>query len=142
METVRQVLDRQAGELATIAPEATMLDALRLMAERNIGSVVVLEGGGLAGLLTERDYARKVVLAGRRSADTSVRDVMATEVPCATLAQRVDECMAIMTEARVRHLPVLEGDRLVGIVSIGDLVRSTIADQEQTIDDLKRYIHS
>lgn len=142
MQTVGQLLTKASGGLATIDPSATVLDALRLMAERNIGAVLIMEGSKLVGIFTERHYARKVILEGRQSVDTPVRDVMSTELYSVQPSQSVDECMALMTERFVRHLPV-EGDgQLIGIVSIGDLVKSTIAEQEQTIDELTRYIGS
>jgi CBS domain-containing protein len=142
MQTVRQLLAKSTGSLVTIGPDATVLDALRLMADRNIGAILITDGVRLVGIFTERHYARKVILAGRQSIDTPVRDVMSTELYSVTPDQTVDECMSLMTDRFVRHLPVKEGDELVGIVSIGDLVRSTIAEQEQTIDELTRYIGS
>jgi len=141
METVRQLLEEHTGGTVQVAPDATVLDALRLMAERNVGSVVVMEGDRLAGIVTERDYARKVVLEGRQSSDTPVRDVMSANVTCVTPDRTVAECMSLMSDGRFRHLPVLENDRLVGIISIGDLVRSTIEDQKRTIDELTQYIN-
>ncbi|NND89387.1 MAG: CBS domain-containing protein [Granulosicoccus sp.] len=142
MQTVRQLLAKAEGDLATVKPDATVLDALRLMAERNIGAVLITDNGKLLGIFTERHYARKVILEGRQSVDTPVRDVMSTELYWVRPDQKVDECMAMMTGNFVRHLPVMEDDKLIGIVSIGDLVKSTIADQEQTIDELTRYIGS
>lgn len=142
MQTVGQLLTKSSGGLATIDPSATVLDALRLMAERNIGAVLVLEGSKLVGIFTERHYARKVILEGRQSVDTPVRDVMSTELYTVEPSQSVDECMALMTDRFVRHLPVVGDGQLIGIVSIGDLVKSTIAEQEQTIDELTRYIGS
>jgi len=142
METVRQIIDRSQTDLAYVAPDASVLDALRLMAERNISSVLIMEGDKLVGIVTERDYARKVVLEGRQSVNTAVRDVMSANIIHVTADQSVDDCMGIMTRRKIRHLPVMEGDRLIGLVSIGDLVKSTIADQEQTIEELTRYINN
>ena len=142
METVRQLLAKSTGSPVTIEPDATVLDALRMMADRNIGAILITDGGKLAGIFTERHYARKVILAGRQSIDTPVRDVMSTDLYCVSLDKTVDECMSLMTNSFVRHLPVVDGDDLVGIVSIGDLVKSTIARHEQTIDELTRYIGS
>lgn len=142
METVRQVLDRSQAGVIDVAPDATVLDALQLMAERDIGSVLVVENGSLAGILTERHYARNVILQGRQSASTLVRDVMSRKLYPVAPDQKVSECMALMTEHQIRHLPVMDGEQLVGIVSIGDLVKSTIAEQAETIDELTRYIHS
>jgi len=141
MQTVRQLLETHTGGTVTIAPDATVLDALRLMAERNVGSVVVMDGERIAGIVTERDYARKVVLEGRQSSDTPVRDVMTTGVTCVTPDRTVAGCMSLMTDGHFRHLPVLENERLIGIISIGDLVRSTIDDQKRTIDELTHYIN-
>lgn len=142
MQTVGQLLTKASGGLATIDPSATVLDALRLMAERNIGAVLIMEGSNLVGIFTERHYARKVILEGRQSVDTPVRDVMSTELYKVEPSQSVDECMALMTDRFVRHLPVVGDGQLIGIVSIGDLVKSTIAQHEQTIDELTRYIGS
>jgi CBS domain-containing protein len=142
MQTVGQLLTKASGGLATVDPNATVLDALRLMAERNIGAVLVMEGSKLLGIFTERHYARKVILEGRQSVDTPVRDVMSTELYTVEPSQSVDECMSLMTDKFVRHLPVMGEGQLIGIVSIGDLVKSTIAEQEQTIDELTRYIGS
>ena len=118
-----------------------MFDALKLMAELNIGSLVVLEDEKLAGIITERHYAREVVLKGKTSRGTLVRDIMSTKVDCARPDQSVEECMAIMTARAVRHLPVLEHERLVGIVSIGDMVNSVIEDQRFTIEQLEHYVY-
>ena len=142
MQTVGQILTKAKGGLVTIEPEATVLDALRVMAERNIGAILITQGGNLLGIFTERHYARKVILEGRQSVDTPVRDVMSTEMFPVEPSQSVDDCMSLMTEHRVRHLPVMGGGQLIGIVSIGDLVKATIAAQEQTIDELTRYIGS
>lgn len=140
MNTVGQLLETKKDDVVTIGPDATVLDAVRLMAERDIGSVVVVNDQSLVGILTERHYARNVILAGKRSETTSVSDVMSSSVVCVSPAHTVDECMALMTENRIRHLPVLEGKSLVGVVSIGDLVRSRIEDQEQVINQLTQYI--
>ena len=141
MKTVRELLEAKTGEVVTIGPDATVLDAVRLMADRDIGSVAIVEGERLIGVLTERHYARDVILAGRRSETTAVRDDMSSDLVPVSLESTVDTCMALMTERRIRHLPVLESERLLGIVSIGDLVRSKLADQEQTIDQLTQYIN-
>ena len=140
MTTVQQLLDQKGHEVLTIGPEATVLDAIQKMAEENVGSLVVLEEGNLAGLITERHYARNVFLKGRSSPKTLVRDVMSTRVVCARLEQTVEECMAVMTEKAVRHLPVLEKKQLVGMISIGDLVKNIIRDQKFIIEQLEHYI--
>lgn len=142
METVKQIIDRSQAELALVEPNATVLEALQLMATRNVGSVLVVHEGALCGIVTERDYARKVILQGRQSGNTPVSDVMSTEVIHVTPEQTVDDCMGIMTRRKIRHLPVMDDKQLVGLVSIGDLVKSTIAEQEQTIEELTRYINN
>lgn len=139
---VRDLLAQKDGEVITLDPEATVLDAVRLMAEQDIGSVAIVEGERLVGVLTERHYARNVILAGRRSDATAVREVMSAELHPVSPDETVDRCMALMTEHRIRHLPVLVDERLVGIVSIGDLVRSRIAEQKAEIDQLTQYIQS
>lgn len=142
MGTVRQVLDEKGHQVWSIAPDATVYDALALMAEQDIGSLAVLQDGRLVGLISERDYARKVILKGRHSKDTPVRDIMAVRMPYAEPEQTVEECMAIVTDQRVRHLPVLEDGHLIGIVSIGDLVKAIIDEQQFIIDQLVHYINS
>ena len=141
MTTIKQVLDNKGYDVRFIHPEASVFDALKLMAELNIGSLVVLEDEKLAGIITERHYAREVVLKGKTSRGTLVRDIMSTKVDCARPDQSVEECMAIMTARAVRHLPVLEHERLVGIVSIGDMVNSVIEDQRFTIEQLEHYVY-
>jgi len=140
MKTIHALLDEKGHEVTCIDPDATVFDALRRMADDNIGSVVVLEEGKVIGLLSERDYARNVILKGRTSQDTRVRDIMATRVPCVSPQQTLEECMALMTEKRVRHLPVMDGDKLLGLISIGDLVKSIISEQQIIIGHLERYI--
>lgn len=142
MKTVRQLLQSKGGQVHTIAPDAKVIEALRLMAEKEIGALAVVEGGRLAGMISERDYARKVTLQGKSSHDLPVREIMTAKVHTVQPGSTVDECMAMMTEKRVRHLPVLDGDRLCGILSIGDLVKEVIAEQQRTIRELETYIHS
>jgi CBS domain-containing protein len=141
MTTVKHVLDQKGHHVHFIHPDASVFDALKMMAENNIGSLVVLEGGKLVGVITERHYAREIVLKGRTSPGTLVRDIMSTKVIYARPDQSVEECMAVMTARAVRHLPVLEGGRLVGIVSIGDMVKSVIDDQKFMIEQLEHFIH-
>lgn len=140
MNTVKEVLESKGSEVWTIAPDALVIDALKLMAEKEIGALAVMEEAKLVGIVSERDYARKVILKGRASHDTRVRDIMATRVICTQPDQTVEECMALMTDKRVRHLPVMSDGNLVGIVSVGDMVKSIIADQRFVIDQLIRYI--
>jgi len=142
MRTVRQLLESKAPEVHAIGPDAPVIDAIRLMAQKRIGAVVVLERGALAGILSERDYARKVVLEGRSSKDTPVRDIMTAEVVTVGLADTVPACMQLVTERRIRHLPVVDGEAVLGVVSIGDLVKAVIEDQQAELDQLQRYITS
>ncbi len=140
--TAQQVLARKAQRLLSIAPDATVFDALTLMATHDIGSLVVLDGERLAGIFSERDYARQVVLLGKSSKETRVRDIMTHKVLCVRPDQTVNECMALMTEKRVRHLPVLEHKKVIGVISIGDVVKEVISGQQQMIEQLEQYIHS
>lgn len=142
MKTVKQLLSAKGGEIFSIRPDAKVIEALELMAEKDVGALVVLEGARLVGIISERDYARKVRLHGKWSHDIPVRDIMTAGVITVDPVRTVEECMALVTQHRVRHLPVCEKDRLVGIVSIGDLVKEVIAEQEETIKQLESYIHS
>ena len=139
-DTVSAVLRRKNRKVIAIAPDASVYDAISLMAENSIGALLVVSNGILVGILSERDYARKVVLQSRSSKDTPVCDIMATPVITVTPAHTVEECMRLMTDRRIRHLPVVEGDTIAGIVSIGDLVRSVITIQGETIQFLQEYI--
>jgi CBS domain-containing protein len=138
--TVRQILELKGAGYLSIAPEAPVFAALTLMAEKNVGALLVLEGERLVGILSERDYARKVVLLGKSSRNTSVREIMSTRVLYVRPEQTMDECMALMTDKRIRHLPVLEEGRVSGIVSMGDVVKAVIADQSFAIQQLEQYI--
>lgn len=142
MKTVRQLLQVKGGAVHAISPDSRVFEALELMANKEIGALVVVDGGVLAGILSERDYARKVILHGKSSHDIPVREIMTRHVVTVSPTQTVDQCMALMTSKRIRHLPVIDGGALVGLVSIGDLVKEVIADQEQTIRQLESYIHS
>jgi CBS domain-containing protein len=141
METVQQLLDEMGHEVCSVHSDDSVFDAIKKMADKNVGSLVVLEDDQIVGIITERHYARHVVLEGKSSSETPVRQIMATPVICARTDQTIAECMAVMTEKRIRHLPVVDQKRLVGLVSIGDLVKSTIDDQEFTIEQLIHYIH-
>lgn len=141
MTTVKHVLEQKGRDVRSIGPDATVFDALQMMEAYNIGAVVVLDGERLVGIMSERDYARQIVLKGKKSPNTAVRDIMSTEVICARLDQTVEACMAVMTARGIRHLPVLEHKRVVGIISIGDMVRSVIDDQKFIIEQLEHYIH-
>jgi CBS domain-containing protein len=140
METVRQLLDKKGQEVWSVNPDDSVFDAIKKMASKNIGSLVVLVDDHIVGIITERHYARHVILEGKSSPETPVRDIMTTPVVCARTNQTIPECMAVMTKERVRHLPVVDQNRVVGLVSIGDLVKSIIADQEFTIEQLIHYI--
>ena len=142
MRSVRHLLESKAPEVFAIGPDAPVIDAIRLMAEKRIGAVVVMDGGRLAGILSERDYARKIVLQGRSSATTPVRDIMTADVVTVGLQDNIERCMQIVTERRIRHLPVVDGDAVLGVVSIGDLVKAVIEDQQLQLDQLQRYIAS
>ena len=141
MKTIRQLLQAKGGVVFSVAPDVRVFDALKLMADKDIGALVVMDGSRLAGILSERDYARKVILKGKSSHDILVREIMTEKVLTVRPDQTVEECMGLMTSKRVRHLPVAEGDRLIGLLSIGDLVKEVIAAQEQTIKELESYIH-
>lgn len=140
MLTVRTILQHKGSAVHHVAPDATVLDALRAMATHNCGALVVLEGGRAIGMLSERDYARKVVLMGRVSKDTQVREIMDEDVVHVPLDLGVDECMALMTTRRARHLLVGEGARMVGLISIGDVVKALLDDQKFAIEQLEKYI--
>ena len=140
MKTVKQILDTKGDQVWSITPDQSVFDALKLMGEKEIGALAVMEGDKLVGIISERDYARKVILKGRTSRDTLIKEIMTAQVIAIHLAQTVEECMELMTEKRIRHLPVVEQDRLIGMVSIGDLVKSIIDEQQFMIEQLETYI--
>jgi CBS domain-containing protein len=140
MVTVRQLLNRKGSEVLSISPKATVREALTLMASRNVGALMVLDKGELVGVITERDYARKVILMGRTSKDTRVEEVMSTELTTVRPDQSVTDCMELMTDKRIRHLPVVDDSGLCGVISIGDVVMSVISVQASTIEHLEGYI--
>jgi CBS domain-containing protein len=140
MASIKQVLQSKGHDICSIGPDASVYDAIAKMAQEEVGALVVLEGESLVGVVSERDYARKVVLQGRSSRDTKIRDIMTTRVAYARPDQSVEECMATMTEKRIRHLPVMEGDKLLGVISIGDLVKSIMEEQQHVIEQLEQYI--
>jgi CBS domain-containing protein len=140
MKRVRDVLQVKGSEVFTIEPDASVYDAIKIMADQRIGALVVLQGEHLVGLISETDYARKIVLQGRTSANTRVREIMTDRVLYVSPDQDISECMALMTEKRFRHLPVMDNDQLAGLISIGDLVKSIIDEQLFTIEQLERYI--
>ena len=138
--TVRQLLATKGNDVWTMSPETKVLEALELMAEKNIGAILVLTEGQLWGVMSERDYARKIVLEGKSSSSTPVSEIMTRPVLVVHPDQTIDKCMALMTDKRLRHLPVVENDQLVGMVSIGDVVKTIVADQEFMLDQLETYI--
>lgn len=140
MTTAHDILRYKGHTVHSVRPDDSVLSALGAMAEHDIGAVLVVEGDELVGILTERDYARKVALMGRASRDSPVRAIMTADIVCIPSNRTVEECMALMTERRCRHLPVVENGRVIGLVSIGDLVKATIDEQEFTINQLKNYI--
>jgi CBS domain-containing protein len=142
MRTIDQILKEKGPALYAIGPDDPVLDAIRLMAEKHVGALLVIKGATLVGILSERDYARKVVLLGRSSADTPVSQIMSSPVTTVTRTASVNTCLEMMTDRRIRHLPVVEHDRVLGMLSIGDLVKAVIDDQRHTIEDLERFIRS
>lgn len=142
MMTVSELLEQKGGVVWTITPSASVFEALKVVAEKSVGALVVMEGADLVGIISERDYVRKVILEGRSSKDTSCRDIMTKEVCYVSPERTLDECMVLMTEKRIRHLPVLEDQKLVGIVSIGDCVKAIVSKQKFIIEQLESYIRS
>jgi CBS domain-containing protein len=141
MKSAAQVLKSKPEQsVYSVTPSTSILDAVKLMAEKNIGALLVVEGSKIVGMITERDYARKVVLMGRTSRESAVRDIMSSPVLYVRPSHTNEECMALMTDNRVRHLPVLDGDKLLGLISIGDLVKDIISEQRFIIEQLKHYI--
>ena len=141
MKTVAQMLERKPGGVTSINPGAAVIDALKLFAEKDIGAVLVMDGTRLVGIFSERDYARKVALKGKSAVDTLVSEIMTREVVFVTPAQTNEDCMALMTQKHIRHLPVVDNDRVLGVLSIGDLVKDAISEQQFIISQLEHYIH-
>ena len=140
MKLVKHLLDRKGRQIISVRPEDTVLDAIRVMAEKNIGAVVVMQDDELRGIMSERDYARKVIVKGRASNETPVSDIMTSNVLTTSDSETVNNCMEMMTEKKIRHLPVVDDGRIVGMISIGDLVQAIIADQQEEIQQLESYI--
>ena len=140
MKLVKHLLDSKGRDIVSIVADASVLDAIKTMAERSIGSLLVMDGDELKGIVTERDYARKVIVKGRSSKSTQVQEIMTADVRTATPDQTVNHCMTIMTERSIRHLPVVENGTVVGLISIGDLVQAIISDQQEEIQQLEQYI--
>jgi CBS domain-containing protein len=141
MLTVRHLLEQKDRAVRAVAPDDPVLEAIRAMAEHHVGALLVMQNNELLGIVSERDYARKVILLGRSSADTAVREIMTSPVVTVSPLSTLDECMRLIAERRVRYLPVVENGRTVGVVSIGDLVKATIEEQQRTIEQLESYIH-
>ncbi|MBS1657791.1 MAG: CBS domain-containing protein [Chitinophagales bacterium] len=137
---VRDILHRKGTELFTVTPDASVLDALKLMSEKNIGGVLIMDGQFLKGIFTERDYARKIVLKGKNSADIKISEVMVTGLITVSSESTTSECMKLMTDRTIRHLPVVDEGKLVGLISIGDVVKAVIEEQQQVIQHLEQYI--
>ena len=140
MKLVQHLLDRKGRELISIVQDASVFDAIKLMADRAVGSLLVMDGRDLKGIVTERDYARKVIVKGRSSESTEVGEIMSTDIVTATSRQTLNECMTLMTDRRIRHLPIVDDDEVVGMISIGDLVQAIISDQQEEIEQLEQYI--
>jgi CBS domain-containing protein len=140
MKLVQHLLDSKGREIISVTAESSVLDAIKIMAERAIGSLLVMQGDELLGIVTERDYARKVIVKGRSSETTAVGEIMTAKVRTATINDTVNNCMAIMTERRIRHLPVVDDGKVIGMISIGDLVQAIISDQQEEIEHLEHYI--
>lgn len=140
--TIRSVLKRKGSEVWFVMPDKTVYEAIERMAEKAVGALLVISDGKLVGIISERDYARKVILKGRSSRTTFVREIMTSPVISVTSGQSVDECMDIMTRNRIRHLPIIENDQVLGVISIGDLVKWLVSEQEETIVHLQNYISS
>ncbi len=140
MKTVEQILDAKGSDVWSITPDASVLEAIKLMAEKEVGALLVMTGEKPVGIVSERDYARKVILKGRSSQETPIQDIMTTHVVCVSPEQSIEDCMALMTAKHIRHLPVMDGEQLRGMLSIGDLVKAVIAEQKLVIKELERYI--
>lgn len=142
MKTVQQLLESKRYSVVSVAPSSTVLEALKVMAEKEIGAVIVIDDGHLVGIFSERDYARKVVLQGKSSKDTPVREIMTEKVVCVRQEQTIEDCMGLMTDKRIRHLPVLEHKKVIGVISIGDVVKEMLSEKEFVIKQLESYIHN
>jgi len=141
-DTVREILRKKGQDVWFIAPESSVYKAIEMMADKHVGALVVIATEKLVGIISERDYARKVILHGKASKDTTVEEIMTHKVVCVRPEQSVEECMAVMTDKRVRHLPVLKDKKVLGVISIGDVVKEVISEQRYTIEQLEHYIHN
>lgn len=141
MKRIQTLLKKKGYDVWSIAPDASVYDAIHLMAEKAVGALIVMDGPNLVGVISERDYARKIILEGRSSENTKISEIMSSEVITTGPDNRIEECMAIMTERRIRHLPVLDGNEVLGVISLGDLVKYIIAEQQFVIEQMERYIN-
>lgn len=141
MKRIQTLLKKKGYDVWSIAPDASVYDAIHLMAEKGVGALIVMDGPKLVGVISERDYARKIILEGRSSEKTKISEIMSSEVITVGPDNRIEECMAMMTERRIRHLPVLDGDKVLGVISLGDLVKYIIAEQQFVIEQMERYIN-
>ena len=139
---VTDILLRKGSTITSVSPDSSVLDALKIMADQNIGSVMVMQDGKYLGLMTERDYSRKIVLQGKSSTDTKVNEIMTSDLPRVTPGDSIDYCMQLLSDKNIRYLPVFDNDTIIGIVSINDVVKETILSQQETITQLKDYLHS
>lgn len=142
MKKVKDILARKGANITNINPATPVLEALKVMAEQNIGSVVIMEEGQFRGIMTERDYSRKVALKGKSSTDTTVQEIMSIDFPRITPSDSVEQCMQLLSDKNIRYLPVFEGETMCGIISINDVVKETIITQQETISQLKDYLHA
>lgn len=142
MKKVKDILSRKGSAITTVDPSTSVLEALKIMSGQNIGSVVVMHEGAFRGIVTERDYSRKVVLLGKSSTDTTVQEIMSTDYPRITPSDTVEQCMQLLSDRNLRYLPVYDGENLAGIISINDVVKETILTQQETISQLKDYLHA
>lgn len=140
MKLVSDILNSKGHDIWAVKPDDTIFDSLRLMADKSVGALLVMDGDKLVGIVTERDYARKVILEGKSSKTTTISEIMTEKVLCVAPERTVEECMALMTDKRARHLPVVDGERVVGVLSIGDLVKAILGEQQVLIDQLQHYI--
>ena len=141
MKRIQTLLKKKGYDVWSIAPDASVYDAIHLMAEKAVGALIVMDGPKLVGVISERDYARKIILEGRSSENTKISEIMSSEVITVGPDNKIEECMAMMTERRIRHLPVLDGDEVLGVISLGDLVKYIIAEQQFVIEQMERYIN-
>jgi len=139
---VTDILLRKGSKITSVSPDSSVLDALKIMADQNIGSVMVMQDGKYMGLMTERDYSRKIVLQGKSSTDTKVNEIMTSDLPRVTPGDSIDYCMQLLSDKNIRYLPVFDNDTIIGIISINDVVKETILSQQETISQLKDYLHS